>query len=78
MTLAGEKSGHGIGHEESRRERAIVLIEPKFSKNVGSVARAMSNFGYSDLRLVAPRQYDEEAACVTACWAEPLVKSATN
>src|SRR5205823_715640 len=32
----------------------IVLVRPKFAGNIGSVARAMRNFGVSDLRLVAP------------------------
>ncbi len=34
---------------------AIVLIEPKGAANIGSVCRAMRNFGFSDLRLVKPR-----------------------
>jgi tRNA/rRNA methyltransferase len=34
---------------------AIVLVSPKGPDNIGSVARAMKNFGLSDLRIVAPR-----------------------
>lgn len=34
---------------------AIVLIEPQLAENIGACARAMLNFGYSDLRLVNPR-----------------------
>lgn len=33
----------------------VVLVEPRGERNIGSVARAMGNFGISDLRLVAPR-----------------------
>ena len=33
----------------------IVLVRPKSSANVGAAARAMKNFGLSDLVLVAPR-----------------------
>ncbi|MFA6214175.1 MAG: RNA methyltransferase [Candidatus Micrarchaeia archaeon] len=33
----------------------IVLVEPEYELNLGSVARAMKNFGFSDLRLVNPR-----------------------
>ena len=34
---------------------AIVLAEPQLGENIGAVARAMANFGLSDLRLVRPR-----------------------
>ncbi|QFU15997.1 RNA methyltransferase [Microvirga thermotolerans] len=33
----------------------IVLVEPQLAENIGMVARAMANFGLSELRLVAPR-----------------------
>jgi len=36
----------------------IVLVEPLYSGNVGSVCRAMANMGFSDLTLVAPRIVD--------------------
>ena len=39
----------------------VVLVEPKYEGNVGSVARAMKNFGASDLRLVRPCPLGEEA-----------------
>ena len=32
----------------------IVLVSPRNPLNIGAVARAMSNFGFGDLRLVAP------------------------
>ncbi len=34
---------------------AVVLVEPQGGLNIGSVCRAMMNFGFSDLRLVAPQ-----------------------
>ena len=34
---------------------AIILVEPQLGENIGAAARAMMNFGVSDLRLVAPR-----------------------
>jgi tRNA/rRNA methyltransferase len=34
---------------------AIILVRPQLAVNVGMCARAMANFGLSDLRLVAPR-----------------------
>ena len=34
---------------------AIVLVRPQLGENIGAAARAMLNFGLTDLRLVAPR-----------------------
>ena len=34
---------------------AIVLVRPQLGENIGTVARAMLNFGLTDLRLVNPR-----------------------
>ena len=33
----------------------IILVRPYLDENVGSVARAMANFGLTELRLVAPQ-----------------------
>lgn len=35
---------------------AIVLVRPQLAVNIGMCARAMTNFGLADLRLVAPRE----------------------
>ena len=34
---------------------AIVLVRPQLGENIGKAARAMLNFGLTDMRLVAPR-----------------------
>lgn len=34
----------------------IVLVEPQIGENIGAVARAMLNFGVTELRLVRPKQ----------------------
>lgn len=34
---------------------AVILIEPQLGENIGAVARAMLNFGLTELRLVRPR-----------------------
>ncbi len=34
---------------------AIILVRPQLGVNIGATARAMLNFGLTDLRLVAPR-----------------------
>lgn len=40
--------------DECLRAPAVVLVRPQLDLNVGAVARAMANFGASDLRIVAP------------------------
>jgi len=37
------------------RPPAIVLVRPQLGENIGKAARAMLNFGLTDLRLVSPR-----------------------
>ncbi|WP_156678826.1 TrmH family RNA methyltransferase [Sphingomonas profundi] len=46
------RSGQGGAAE---RQPAIVLVRPQLGENIGKAARAMLNFGLTDLRLVAPR-----------------------
>jgi TrmH family RNA methyltransferase len=53
----------------------IVLVEPAGSLNIGAVARAMHNFGFSDLVLVAPRNYNEKQARDNACWGVPVLEN---
>src|SRR3989442_6916988 len=37
---------------------AVVLHEPRDLVNIAHVVRALKNFGFRDLRLVSPREYD--------------------
>ncbi|HWQ18414.1 MAG TPA: RNA methyltransferase [Methanotrichaceae archaeon] len=37
----------------------VVLVEPMYDGNIGSIARAMKNFGFSNLVLVNPCQIDD-------------------
>src|SRR5262249_28501194 len=51
----------GAGTDKTRDWRAgrgpiVVLVEPQLGENIGAAARAMANFGLSQLRLVNPRQ----------------------
>ncbi len=39
----------------------IVLVEPKYEGNIGSVARVMKNFGFKNLVLVDPPELEGEA-----------------
>ncbi len=34
---------------------AVILVNPQLGENIGTAARAMANFGISDLRIVQPR-----------------------
>lgn len=54
----------------------VVLVEPRDPRNIGSVARAMSNLGVLELRLVAPARFDREIAQGVACWGEDIIKAA--
>lgn len=42
-------------------EFAVVLVEPKYEGNVGSIARVMKNFGFTKLVLVNPPTMGSEA-----------------
>lgn len=35
--------------------QSIILVAPQMGENIGAAARAMKNFGLSDLRIVSPR-----------------------
>ena len=43
---------------------AVILVNPQLGENIGAAARAMLNFGLTDLRLVAPRDGWPNAAAV--------------
>jgi tRNA/rRNA methyltransferase len=47
-------------------EIKVVLVEPMYQGNVGSVARAMKNFGYSDLVLVNPCELEGQARAMSS------------
>ncbi len=67
----------GAGTDHTRQPAhggpAIVLVRPQLAVNIGMAARAMANFGLSDLRLVAPKsgwprtdRYKEDAEAAAA------------
>ncbi|HOO54184.1 MAG TPA: RNA methyltransferase [Methanothrix sp.] len=53
----------------------VVLVEPIYEGNVGSVARAMKNFGFSDLVLVRPCEI-EDFGLAMASHARDLIEGA--
>ncbi|KQZ13118.1 RNA methyltransferase [Mesorhizobium sp. Root554] len=53
---------------------AIILVEPQLGENIGMVARAMANFGLSELRLVNPRDgWPSEKARAAASNADHVI-----
>lgn len=56
----------------------VVLVAPSGALNIGSVARAMANFGVSDLRLVTPQtDHLQDDARKMAVKATPILEQAT-
>ena len=57
---------------------AIILVEPQLGENIGMVARAMANFGLSELRLVNPRDgWPNEKAVAAASRADHVIAAAS-
>lgn len=55
---------------------AIILMEPQLGENIGMVARAMANFGLSNLRLVNPRDgWPNEKAVSAASGAGHVIEA---
>lgn len=72
-SLETPKSGDG----DVPRSPSVVLVEPQLGENIGQAARAMANFGLSDLRLVAPRDgWPNEKALANAAIAGVIVENA--
>jgi len=58
-------------------EISIVLLEPQEEGNIGSVARAMKNFGFSDLVLVNPVEIGATARRFSAHGRDVLLSART-
>jgi len=56
----------------------VVLVEPEVSGNIGAVARAMKNFGFSNLILVNPKCRVDEEARNRAKHAQEVLKKAVD
>jgi tRNA (cytidine32/uridine32-2'-O)-methyltransferase len=53
----------------------IIIVEPTAPGNIGSIARAMTNFGFEDLVLVNPRPFSLEQAALFACNGKDIISS---
>ncbi len=54
----------------------IVLVEPSHPGNVGAVARAMKNMGFSRLHLVNPKDFPNPEATMRSAGAEDILQNA--
>lgn len=72
----------GAGTDKTKRwivkpAPVVVLVEPQLGENIGAAARAMANFGLSQLRLVKPLQgWPNEKARVMAAGADRVLDAA--
>jgi len=57
---------------------SIVLVEPRGSGNIGSVARAMKNTGFKKLGLVNPVEHKNDEAFSMACNASDILLNAVK
>ncbi len=56
---------------------AVILVRPQLAENIGAAARAMLNFGLTDLRLVSPRDgWPNEKAEAAASGAQRVLDKA--
>jgi tRNA/rRNA methyltransferase len=68
----------GANHDEHEAGTGpvVILVEPQMGENIGMVARAMANFGLSELRLVNPRDgWPNEKAAAAASRATHVVET---
>ncbi|WP_336276817.1 RNA methyltransferase [Bartonella sp. CB178] len=70
-------AGTNKNRENLTKGPIIILVEPQLPENIGMVARAMANFGLSQLRLVKPREaFPNEKAKATASRADHVINNA--
>jgi len=59
-------------------EVKLILVEPQLGENIGAVARVMSNFGFTSLRIVSPRDgWPSEKAIAMAAHGAFVVEEAS-
>jgi tRNA/rRNA methyltransferase len=81
--LRGDMFMPGAGTDKTKNwvqqpAPVVVLVEPQLGENIGSVARAMANFGLSRLRLVKPREaWPNPQAVKMASGADRVLNDAT-
>ena len=64
------------GKSDILMKPAVILVGPQLGENIGTVARAMLNFGLEDLRLVNPRHgWDVDRAIKASAGADKVVEN---
>lgn len=67
----------GVIRTMSDRQPVIVLVRPQLGENIGKAARAMLNFGLTELRLVTPRDgWPNPSAGPAAAGADAVLENA--
>ena len=56
----------------------VVLVDPQDTRNIGSVARAMGNLGFSKLAIVSEQEFNLREARIMSCWSEDIIKQAQH
>jgi len=68
----------GLPPDAAAAAPVLILVRPQLADNIGMTARAMANFGLTELRLVAPRDgWPNEKARIAASGANYIVDAAT-
>ena len=73
MPQARSTPAFGELNPASGPQLVVVLVEAGDPRNIGAVARAMSNLNSHELRLVNPQEHDATLAYRVACWGGEIV-----
>jgi tRNA/rRNA methyltransferase len=82
ISPSGDGRMPGAGTDKTRAwvvepAPCVILVEPQLGENIGAAARAMANFGLSELRLVNPRcGWPNREAAIMASGADRVLESA--
>ena len=75
--LSNLRYNHRLLTEPQRDRIEVVLVSPRNPLNIGAAARAMANFGFAHLAVVAPYEPHWREA-KSAVGAEDLLQSAKS
>ena len=68
----------GVSDPMGNAQPLIILVRPQLGENIGKAARAMLNFGLTEMRIVAPRDgWPNPAAGPSAAGADVVLDNAT-